>query len=198
MQQLSLIPVCEKHGVEKHWRKDPSCPGGGRWRCRECRRASDALYLASNREKCAEASRRWREKNPDYYPRHYRLNKPRVKARNNQYRKVNAEKINSINATRRARKVNCAVELDAIDRAIVDAIYAKARKVGKSVDHIMPLFLQGEHAPWNLRVLPLSENCSIQGQRPTLREVMRGERRYRLLRRIFERAGELGAITEAA
>ena len=36
MQQLSLIPVCEKCGEPKQWRKDASHKDGGRFRCRSC------------------------------------------------------------------------------------------------------------------------------------------------------------------
>ena len=36
MQQLSLIPVCEEHGIEKVWIKDRHRREGGFFRCRGC------------------------------------------------------------------------------------------------------------------------------------------------------------------
>jgi hypothetical protein len=94
---------------------------------------------------------------------------------------------------------NCVISLDAIDKAIIKAMYDKRDRTGLggglgpghyNVDHVQPLSLGGVHAPWNLQILTWEENSSKKNKRPTLREVMKAERRYRLLRRVFER--ELG------
>tara|TARA_B100000459_G_scaffold71470_1_gene39676 strand:+ start:300 stop:890 length:591 start_codon:yes stop_codon:yes gene_type:complete len=192
-QVLQAPPVCAVCGAEKTWVKDCTHRLGGKWRCSQCKRQRDAIYRAENREQTNAASARWLAVHPGYKKAHYQENKEHVNAVNTAYKKNNSAKVNSINATRRARRAACAVELDAVDQAIVDAMYDKAQRTGQTVDHIMPLMLQGEHAPWNLRVLPGSENYSTQAQRPTLAEVTQGERRYRLLRKIFENAIQVGA-----
>ena len=191
-QVLQAPPRCEKHGCEKVWAKDRTHRAGGKWRCPECKRENDARYRSNHPVRCKVAKDRWYAANPSYRAAHYQANKSHNNAVNSAYKKNNSAKVNSINATRRARRVACTVELDAVDQAIVDAMYSKAQKTGQTVDHIMPLMLQGEHAPWNLRVLSGSENYSTQGQRPTLAEVTQGERRYRLLRRIFQNASQVG------
>ena len=59
MEQLSLIPVCEKHGIEKVWVNDRSKRNGGFYRCRECHRVSDTASSRRQREdpvKAAEAN----------------------------------------------------------------------------------------------------------------------------------------------
>ena len=80
-----------------------------------------------------------------------------------------------------------------MDKAIIRAIYRKSRAMGLAVDHIQPLFLGGGHVPWNMQLLTREQNSSKFCRQPVLGEVLRGERRYRLLRRVFER--ELGAVT---
>lgn len=54
-----------------------------------------------------------------------------------------------------------------VNKKEMKAIYKQAHKNGLSVDHIMPLrglndnkewFLSGLHVPWNLQIIPLSEN----------------------------------------
>ena len=49
MNQLSLIPVCEEHGIEKVWIKDKSNRNGGFYRCRECNRLRSLERNARNR-----------------------------------------------------------------------------------------------------------------------------------------------------
>ena len=95
------------------------------------------------------------------------------------------------------------IGLDAIDKAIIKAMYDKRDRTGLgggigpgyyNVDHIQPLALGGVHAPWNLQIKSWEENQSKKASRPTLREVLRGERRYHLLRLVFlANASNLGA-----
>ena len=66
MEQLSLIPVCEKHGCEKVWINDKHNRNGGFYRCRGCNNADSRRRNArnwANPEKAeqlnAEARERW-------------------------------------------------------------------------------------------------------------------------------------------
>lgn len=88
--------------------------------------------------------------------------------------------------------------LDEIDKDICRWFYRHGAPKGLTVDHIQPVALGGLHQPWNFQLLTRSENCSKRAKRPTLGEVMRGERRYRLLRRMFENAESLGANARGA
>ena len=70
MKQLSLVPVCEKHGVEKAWIKDKSNRNGGVHRCRECNREQSLARNARNRANPAKKAeinagqrRRYRKRN---------------------------------------------------------------------------------------------------------------------------------------
>ena len=49
MEQLSLVPACDKHGCEKVWIKDRHRKQGGFFRCRECNRLSSLERNVKNR-----------------------------------------------------------------------------------------------------------------------------------------------------
>lgn len=250
MQQLSQVaPVCEKHGCEKTFYRNPKT-GKGQWSCPECRkeyrqqrRAEQPervqLLLFASCQHCgvpltegrvtpnrschacqanrqADRRRAYLSRNPGYRKTEYERNKSRYLEYAKAYGKKNPDKRRIAgrawrernpgisNARRKERKLRngVVVSLDAIDKAIIKAFYDKRDRMGLgggigpgyyNVDHIQPMALGGAHAPWNLQLLPWEENQSKKAKRPTLREVMRGERRYRLLRRMFENAANLGA-----
>ena len=195
MQQLSLIPVCEKCGTLKVQHKRSDRKSGYRWRCPACQsaynrlprvaavsRACSARWKKANPERAAASPAAWRKENPE-----------RQAALSKQWRQDNPGQWQSLLTARHNR---CNVEykkLDPIDKAICSWFYKQAKKRNLVVDHIHPVKLQGQHAPWNFQLLTWAVNRAKGANRPTLREVMRGERRYRLLRRIFENAVTLGA-----
>ena len=204
MKQLSLIPVCEKHGVEKNWIRNKAQKAGGQWKCRQCQKTLHDNWKArpGNRAKYDQQRREWALLNPERCRANQKKSRDArsevEKERCAQRKKANKSRYAFLQRRRCARRLNCLVSLDPVDRQIAEAFYEKAGRDGLTVDHIQPLLFQGDHAPWNFQLLTLSENSAKNGRRPTLREVMRGERRYRLLRRIFERAATLGAATQAA
>jgi hypothetical protein len=197
MEQLSLVAFCRRCGA--------ACPVPKKHGSL-IKRTCDDCQKAANRER----NRRYRERNPDVKRTEYERRKPAALAAAAAYAKANPEKRRAavrawrsrnpgVGNARRSQRLRGTgyVRLDAIDRAIVKALYAKRDATGLgsglgpgyfNVDHIQPLAAGGEHAPWNLRVVPWELNQSKKDALPTLREVMQGERRYRLLRRIFENA----------
>lgn len=204
MDQLSLIPVCEVHGIEKVWMRNKALKAGGQWKCRECQKILHDNWLArpGNQERYDRQRRDWDKANPEKCSKskkdHAARNVEAERVRCAKKRADNQGRYNFLARRRTARKKGCSVAMDQVDQAISTAMYEKARSVGQTVDHIQPLYLGGDHAPWNFELLSLSDNSSKQARRPTLREVMRGERRYRLLRRMFENAATLGRVTGRA
>jgi uncharacterized Zn finger protein (UPF0148 family) len=203
MEQLSLLAFCRRCGVPVM----PPRKGGSMVKrtCAPCQREFDL-----------ERKRRHKARNPGARRAEYERNRDRYLERAKEYAQQNPERRRSAvrawrernpgisNAKRAERrgKGDCVISLDAIDKAIIKAIYAKRDRTGLggglgpgyyNVDHIQPLALGGVHAPWNMQILPWEENQSKKDRRPTLREVLRGERRYRLLRLVFlAHASELG------
>jgi hypothetical protein len=149
-----------------------------KWREANQERAKsvDARYRGSHPEKVKSRSRSWRERNPDkqkeatrswkkqnlsYYKEATRIRNaakrldPRVQA-------MRAER----NAIRQARKHASYIALGKDSRRVVFAVYAAMRRITRcigiqwSVDHIVPLSKGGDHAPWNLQLMPYSINCT--------------------------------------
>jgi hypothetical protein len=204
MEQLSLIPVCEVHGELKVWVRNKAQKAGGQWKCRRCQKILHDQWKArpGNQEKYDEQRQAWACVNGGKVKetRVRRMADPKVRAAENERcrakRKRDNARYTALASRRRVRKVAAAVCLDRLDESILTAIYQKAAKTGFTVDHIQPLSLQGDHAPWNLQLLTLSQNSAKRNSRPTLKEVLRGERRYRLLRFMYEqRASSVGAAT---
>ena len=84
-----------------------------------------------------------------------------IKAR---YRAQNKAQILAYTNLRRARKLQQAPRMSGLERTVIRAFYATARRfreiTGESyhVDHIIPLALGGLHHPSNLQVLRGAEN----------------------------------------
>ena len=123
----------------------------------EKRRAVVAAWRKANPDKVKVLHASWRAANPEKY-----LNISRTwKQRNPAHRRAKA-------AERRAMKLQrTPAWLTADDFAAIKAIYAEAAEkiaaTGLSwhVDHIVPLLgenVSGLHVPWNLQVIPGSEN----------------------------------------
>lgn len=113
-------------------------------RNRERELARNAAWVATNPARSSEIKRAWRERNPEADGAYYRRNKERSYAHRDAYR-------------RRCRQAMPAW----VDWKEILAIYREAKRLGLSVDHIMPLKgvnFSGLHVPWNLQLMPLSEN----------------------------------------
>ena len=95
-----------------------------------------------------------------YQKQYYLDNKERLNKKASQYKKDNKGKINSLNAKRRAAKLERTVGWS--DDLVIQMIYDDC-PVGYQVDHIIPLQgdnVSGLHVAWNLQYLTAEENNS--------------------------------------
>jgi len=106
--------------------------------------ARTAAWCLANPKRSAEIKREWRNRNPEADRKYYERNKERSYAQRDAYR----------------RRCKEAMPEWADRRAILD-VYKEAKRLGLSVDHIVPLHnptVCGLHVPWNLQLLPLEDN----------------------------------------
>lgn len=137
-------------------------------------RAVEKAWREKNRERVAERDKRrkveYRIKNKDKVRRQAaesrRKNAGKRRAQNAIYRKQNLDKIAAHAARRRARMRGVPQPHSIIEKLMVQNYYEDAARLTKEtgtpyhVDHIWPVSRGGPHLPFNLRVIPGSENCS--------------------------------------
>jgi len=141
-------------------------------------------WQAENKEKYKEYQRKWRAENPEYKRKYYQENKEvvlerarkwqaenkeAVKEYQRKWQKTNPDKMNAIAAKRRASKLQRTPHwLTEDEHWLIKEAYALAKLREKAtgikwhVDHVVPLqgdVVSGLHVPWNLQVIPGSENC---------------------------------------
>ncbi len=144
------------------------------------------LDINFSREKSRNYHHKRVAKNPYFYKEHYAKNKDylsgkgsetyqrhkeRIKARVQKWAEENRGKSNAIKKGYKAAKSRACPPWARSDKALrtqMDEIYELAYKISTEtgvkhhVDHIIPLrgkTVSGLHVPWNLQVLPGSENC---------------------------------------
>lgn len=131
-----------------------------------------ASWRANNKEYVREASSKYRKRYPEKVKAGlaswYAKNKDTHKDKCKDYATINKSTVNSIHAKRRASKLNASPKWlsDAHKEQIAD-LYWLAKDLEAisgehyHVDHIVPLqgkTVCGLHVPWNLQVLPASDN----------------------------------------
>jgi molybdopterin/thiamine biosynthesis adenylyltransferase len=124
---------------------------------REKVRAANQAYSKKNKTGNVERTKRYRDANPE-----------KIKASVYAYRAKNPGYMNAVVAKRKAKKLRATPKwLTEDDFWLIKEIYATAAEraqctgVSHDVDHIIPLqgeFVSGLHVPYNLRVIPASEN----------------------------------------
>ncbi len=160
--------------------------------CKICMKNYHKKYYEDNIEQCKEYSQRryktnkkyhnefmkqWRKDNKDYYKEYQQNNLGQVnknsrkwrknnieqcKEYNKQYKMNNRDKSNTLEANRRAMRINQTP--NGADKKKIGYIYFIARgmteKFGKKyhVDHIYPLSKGGLHHEDNLQILPSEDN----------------------------------------
>ena len=163
------MKTCTKCGEVKprsEFHKNKKSGDGLQFHCKLCR----AKWRKANKEKVAEAEAAWRKANPERSAaskaKWRKANKEKMAA----WRKANPDKHAANAAKHRAAKLQATPHwltqqhLDQIEAVYRLAALMKRLGLGEyHVDHIVPLQgaeVRGLHVPWNLQVLPASQNIA--------------------------------------
>lgn len=160
--------MCKRHGT--------TLKSVSRGACVRCTKAKNAAWSSKNKAKLAAKQRKRRTRIPDLvraYDRARQRDKylsedPAVRlARQARWRRNYAHVAAGIKARRRARRYNAVPPwLTSEHRKEMAALYALARQLKLTVDHIIPLAgcrscgAQGLEVPWNLRLMEEPDNKS--------------------------------------
>jgi len=139
---------------------------------REKERARMKAYYEANKDKLIARSKAWQKANPDKLlarsKAYHKANREKLLARMKAWQKANPDKNNARNAKRRGCRLQATPPwLTADHLAEIQEWYTIAQEIQwlseepLEVDHIIPLQgtnVCGLHVPWNLQILPKSEN----------------------------------------
>lgn len=164
--------VCREAKDTVAFNKLSEAKDGLAYACRECTRAKAAAWRNANPDRDRAAKKRWAAVNADKIAekgrRYYAENADKHKASCRKWAERNAPLVTARYARRRAMKRNATPEwLTAIDMALIQEFYDVAAAISMQtgikhhVDHIHPLQgrgFNGLHVPWNLRVIPATDN----------------------------------------
>ena len=168
---MKICKKCKQEECFEMFNKHKNTTDGLQPWCKNCTREYLNEYTKDNKQvlsaeaklKKQEYNKSWRKANKDkkyLYDKEYLIN----------WRSDNPEKSAIHSSKRRAAKLNATPqwlteqELSEIDRFyVLRKILEEQLGIAHHVDHIVPL--QGEnvcglHVPWNLQVIPASENIS--------------------------------------
>lgn len=143
-----------------------------KWRQKnaEAKKEYDRKWYHANKE----YYRKWLRDNPEakkeYDRKYYQANKEARNEYQRKYYQENPDKFNARNARRRASKIQRTPHwLTEDEHWLIKEAYTLAKLREKvtgikwDVDHLVPLqgdIVSGLHVPWNLQVIPESENRS--------------------------------------
>jgi hypothetical protein len=157
---------CKENKLFSEFFRDNSKKDGLRTDCKVCRREYQKTWRELNKQTIIKYMQDWYIENKESVLNYRELNKEKI----SDYYKKNRDKYNSHAAKRRASKLNATPRwLTNEDIDVIQSLYNLAKElelkfnVSYHVDHIVPLIndrVCGLHVPWNLQVIPASENLS--------------------------------------
>lgn len=168
---------CKEHKELDHF-YIKSDSGNPRSYCKPCVHIRSTTWRKNNKEKTRVIRSRTSKKRLLLHGDKIRSKKLEYRNKNitkenertRRWKKTNPDKVNHLNATRRARKRNAMPKwLTKEQINEIKSFYTTARKTSATfdesfhVDHIIPLKgdnVCGLHVPWNLQILPGSVNIS--------------------------------------
>ena len=125
--------------------------------CKECTKQKNKEWKQTHKDKVASYDKVWQQANKDKKSKNYK-----------NWQVNNRAKVNSYNSYRRALELQATPKwLTASQKLHMECKYSLAVMFSKytveqhHVDHIVPLngkTVCGLHVPWNLRVIPATEN----------------------------------------
>lgn len=153
------IPNTKSKNCRRGHVYEPVRSSTGAWKtCKECSRVTYKIRKAKDPSAGSVRTMAWQQANREKY-----------NARQRQWCKKNVHKYVAKWAYRRAAQLKrTPAWLTKGQRADMVFFYQRARKVSKEtgvphhVDHVVPLLgrsVSGLHVPWNLQIIPASENC---------------------------------------
>ena len=171
-QTVKTCCKCEEAKPLSAFNKLAEAKDGLAYACRDCTRHKMTAWRASNKDRDRASKRKWAAANTEKIAakskRYYAENAEKHKAACRKWANRNAPLVAARFARRRATKRNATPEwLTAIELAQIQEVYDVAAALSVQtgfkhhVDHIHPLQgrgFNGLHVPWNLRVIPATDN----------------------------------------
>jgi hypothetical protein len=158
----------------------PSCKDGRRRYCKACMKIRRVPQRLANREAHSAKRKEWAARNADRVraiKRKYNQSLTLEKRRVNKARCV-ARNPGPYRASVSARRAHLRRATPPwVSRRYIEAVYLLAGLLDLTVDHIIPVrgkTVCGLHVPWNMQLLPLSENSKKHASfvEPTFEEVV--------------------------
>jgi 5-methylcytosine-specific restriction endonuclease McrA len=182
---MKTCNTCQQSKPATEFNKDRAKKDGLCFKCKDCQKtyreankekfkAYSKVYYEEYRDKIKAYSKTYREANKEKIKakvKAYReANKEKFKALNKAYKQTNPGKVNALNMKRYAQKLQATPPwLTKKHLSEIQKWYKLAKDLQHlseeplEVDHIVPLQgknVCGLHVPWNLQILPKSENIS--------------------------------------
>lgn len=169
-----LCKLCNTTKEAKFFTKNSSLRDGLHSYCKDCSKIRSAEWYKANRDTQLEKNKlKYKENTEAYRARRkaqYAKEKEVAKQKTAEWKRLHKDRVNATKAKRRAFKLKATPSwLSEIQLQQIADIYWLAADVSRitgesyHVDHIVPLqgkCVCGLHVPWNLQVLPSSENAS--------------------------------------
>jgi len=160
--------TCSKCGASKlvsEFSRNKTRKDGLQHRCRDCTNSDNKAWRESNPGKESVRKKNWRKNNPGKVARHHKTwreaNLDYVAAKHKAWRKANPGRLRIIqkasDANFKAKKLGVIGTLTAQDVADLFKKYPRCLKCGSendiTIDHVIPLSLNGPNTPANLQTL---------------------------------------------